>query len=68
MDQQAAFAAAPDGFAELSGTWPPAGATPVDGADHYEALFATGYSYGPAFQGLGAVWRRGATRGRAWWR
>ncbi|MER6693507.1 SDR family NAD(P)-dependent oxidoreductase [Streptomyces minutiscleroticus] len=39
--------------------WPPRGAepVPVDGA--YEDLAALGYDYGPAFQGLRAVWRRG---------
>ncbi|MBQ0852011.1 SDR family NAD(P)-dependent oxidoreductase [Streptomyces sp. BH-SS-21] len=39
--------------------WPPPGATavPVDGA--YEELAAVGYDYGPLFQGLRAVWRRG---------
>ncbi|MCW8101382.1 type I polyketide synthase [Streptomyces tauricus] len=40
-------------------TWPPPGATavPVDGA--YDELAAAGYDYGPLFQGLRAVWRRG---------
>ncbi|MEW2157437.1 type I polyketide synthase [Streptomyces sp. NPDC007189] len=39
--------------------WPPAGAEarPVDEA--YERLTATGLTYGPVFQGLRAVWRRG---------
>ncbi|MBA0052624.1 SDR family NAD(P)-dependent oxidoreductase [Streptomyces sp. AJS327] len=39
--------------------WPPPGAEeiPVDGL--YEHLAATGFGYGPAFQGLRAVWRRG---------
>ncbi|MFF4402836.1 SDR family NAD(P)-dependent oxidoreductase, partial [Streptomyces sp. NPDC001480] len=44
------------GFAEQ---WPPAGAEPVDVTDHYPALAARGYEYGPAFQGLRAAWRRG---------
>ncbi|MFG2843342.1 type I polyketide synthase [Kitasatospora sp. NPDC048296] len=39
--------------------WPPAGATPVAIEDFYTDLVARGYSYGPAFQGLRAVWRRG---------
>ncbi|ORB15344.1 type I polyketide synthase [Mycobacterium noviomagense] len=43
---------------ELS-AWPPPGAAPVDLADCYERLSARGYGYGPAFQGLTAVWRRG---------
>uniref|UniRef100_UPI003C7E9EED type I polyketide synthase n=1 Tax=Streptomyces sp. rh45 TaxID=3028726 RepID=UPI003C7E9EED len=39
--------------------WPPPGAepVPVDGA--YAELAVLGYEYGPAFQGLRAVWRRG---------
>ena len=39
--------------------WPPAGATPVEVAGIYERLAARGYGYGPAFQGLTAMWRRG---------
>ncbi|MFE7071405.1 type I polyketide synthase [Streptomyces sp. NPDC057620] len=39
--------------------WPPEGASalPLDGS--YERLAAVGYDYGPLFQGLRAVWRRG---------
>ncbi|UUY52494.1 SDR family NAD(P)-dependent oxidoreductase (plasmid) [Streptomyces yangpuensis] len=39
--------------------WPPPGAEAVglDGA--YERLFGRGYAYGPVFQGLTALWRRG---------
>ncbi|WP_103759350.1 type I polyketide synthase, partial [Mycobacterium marinum] len=44
--------------AELS-TWPPAGAEAVDIGGLYERLARRGYGYGPAFQGLRAVWRRG---------
>ncbi|MBO0866504.1 MAG: type I polyketide synthase, partial [Mycobacterium sp.] len=44
--------------ADLS-VWPPAGATAVDVADGYERLAACGYGYGPAFQGLTSMWRRG---------
>ncbi len=44
--------------AELS-VWPPEGATPVDVTDGYQRLAARGYQYGPAFQGLTALWRRG---------
>ncbi|KJS57894.1 type I polyketide synthase, partial [Streptomyces rubellomurinus] len=40
--------------------WPPAGAEPVDLDGFYARLAETGYGYGPAFQGLRAVWRRGA--------
>ena len=39
--------------------WPPAGATAVDVTGAYERLAARGYWYGPAFQGLRALWRRG---------
>ncbi|GAB7151975.1 hypothetical protein LRC537489_52450 [Mycobacterium riyadhense] len=41
------------------GVWPPVGAVAVDIADGYARLGARGYEYGPAFQGLRAVWRRG---------
>ncbi|MBE8517268.1 SDR family NAD(P)-dependent oxidoreductase [Amycolatopsis sp. H6(2020)] len=39
--------------------WPPPGAdrVPTDGL--YDQLEALGFTYGPAFHGLGAVWRRG---------
>ncbi|MEU8473386.1 SDR family NAD(P)-dependent oxidoreductase [Streptomyces sp. NPDC029006] len=41
--------------------WPPAGATavPVDTGSVYQGLAERGYEYGPAFQGLRAVWTRG---------
>ncbi|MER6030050.1 SDR family NAD(P)-dependent oxidoreductase, partial [Streptomyces sp. NPDC001851] len=39
--------------------WPPPGATPEPIADAYERLAALGYGYGPAFQGLRALWRAG---------
>ncbi|MEV4976878.1 beta-ketoacyl synthase N-terminal-like domain-containing protein, partial [Streptomyces scopuliridis] len=42
-----------------SGAWPPPGAVPVPVAGAYERLAADGYGYGPVFQGLRAVWRRG---------
>ncbi|WP_443056159.1 SDR family NAD(P)-dependent oxidoreductase, partial [Streptomyces sp. IBSBF 3136] len=37
--------------------WPPPGAEPVDVSDFYERLTREGYGYGPAFQGLRALWR-----------
>nr|AXL06582.1 beta-ketoacyl synthase [uncultured bacterium] len=40
-------------------TWPPRGAEPVDVENFYPDLAERGYGYGPAFQGLRAVWRRG---------
>ncbi|GAA3291265.1 hypothetical protein GCM10020295_07660 [Streptomyces cinereospinus] len=39
--------------------WPPPGATAVDVTAGYAGLAARGYGYGPAFQGVTAVWRRG---------
>ncbi|GBG38638.1 type I polyketide synthase [Mycobacterium montefiorense] len=44
--------------ADLS-VWPPLGAIAVDVADAYEQLNRRGYRYGPAFQGLHAMWRLG---------
>ncbi|MEU8089147.1 SDR family NAD(P)-dependent oxidoreductase [Micromonospora sp. NPDC049101] len=40
--------------------WPPAGAVAIEVSDHYRDLAERGYTYGPAFQGLRAAWRRGA--------
>ncbi|MEU3964755.1 SDR family NAD(P)-dependent oxidoreductase [Streptomyces buecherae] len=45
---------------ELAGTWPPAGADPVDLSEFYDRTTAAGYGYGPAFQGLRAAWRHGS--------
>ncbi len=39
--------------------WPPAGAEAVDLDGLYDRLRDHGYGYGPVFQGLRAVWRRG---------
>ena len=39
--------------------WPPAGAQPVGVADAYDRFADRGFEYGPVFQGLQAVWRRG---------
>ncbi|MET9864481.1 SDR family NAD(P)-dependent oxidoreductase, partial [Streptomyces smyrnaeus] len=36
--------------------WPPAGAEPLDLVGFYERAAASGYGYGPAFQGLRAAW------------
>ena len=44
--------------ADLS-SWPPVGAREVDVTDAYAQLSARGYEYGPTFQGLSAMWRRG---------
>ncbi|MEV5205779.1 type I polyketide synthase, partial [Streptomyces sp. NPDC053720] len=45
----------PDGV----GVWPPVGAVRVDSSGLYGALAVAGYEYGPVFQGVEAVWRRG---------
>nr|AYW76483.1 MjmI [Streptomyces sp.] len=39
--------------------WPPPGAEPVEVDGFYERTAADGFAYGPVFQGLRAVWRRG---------
>ncbi|WP_225840627.1 acyltransferase domain-containing protein, partial [Streptomyces sp. NK08204] len=52
-------AAAPAGETAEPAAWPPAGAQAVGIEDLYERLAAAGLGYGPAFQGLEAVWRRG---------
>ncbi|MDI5943173.1 polyketide synthase dehydratase domain-containing protein, partial [Micromonospora sp. DH15] len=36
--------------------WPPPHARPADLTGFYAGLAADGYAYGPAFQGLRAVW------------
>ncbi|MFF1302869.1 alpha/beta fold hydrolase [Streptomyces sp. NPDC058307] len=49
-----------DGFADLSGAWPPPGAAVLPLDDFYDGLGDRGYAYGPAFRGLRAAWQRGA--------
>ncbi|MEW2118305.1 SDR family NAD(P)-dependent oxidoreductase [Streptomyces sp. NPDC005474] len=51
-------AAVPDADEDLV-SWPPAGAEAENLDGVYDRLAALGYDYGPAFQGLRAVWRRG---------
>lgn len=41
------------------GEWPPPGARRLPSDDYYAAMDAAGYTYGPAFQSLRAVWARG---------
>uniref|UniRef100_UPI00131D7331 SDR family NAD(P)-dependent oxidoreductase n=1 Tax=Amycolatopsis anabasis TaxID=1840409 RepID=UPI00131D7331 len=47
------------GGAEELTEWPPAGATALPAEGLYDRLAATGFHYGPTFQGLRAAWRRG---------
>ncbi|MFD7507384.1 type I polyketide synthase, partial [Streptomyces sp. NPDC059850] len=49
-----------DDAAVLGGVWPPAGAEPLETEGFYARVAASGYVYGPSFQGLRAVWRDGA--------
>ncbi|WP_454199302.1 type I polyketide synthase [Nocardia sp. Marseille-Q1738] len=51
-----------DGSADNSAMefWPPAGAGQgLDIAEYYQVFTALGYQYGPTFQGMKNVWRRG---------
>ncbi|MDT3400718.1 SDR family NAD(P)-dependent oxidoreductase, partial [Streptomyces sp. B1866] len=50
---------APEENVLADGVWPPVGAEPVGIGDRYEVLAGLGFGYGPAFQGLRSVWRRG---------
>ncbi|ONM46027.1 hypothetical protein B0T44_23195 [Nocardia donostiensis] len=45
--------------ADAQQAWPPVGAVPVPVVDLYDRMAEAGYGYGPRFQGLRAVWRRG---------
>ncbi|MEU3619134.1 thioester reductase domain-containing protein, partial [Streptomyces sp. NPDC006872] len=45
--------------AVLLDAWPPPDATPAPLDDFYQRLEEKGYSHGPAFQGLRAMWQRG---------
>jgi acyl transferase domain-containing protein len=51
-------ARAPEPESDLT-VWPPEGAQEVEIGDVYGDLRGRGYDYGPAFQGLTALWRRG---------
>jgi rifamycin polyketide synthase modules 4, 5 and 6 len=53
------LSATPTGGTDFDFTaWPPQDAEPVEVGDFYAGLADRGYAYGPAFQGLRAVWRR----------
>ncbi len=45
--------------ASLEGEWPPVGAEATGAEGVYDGLAGVGLEYGPAFQGLHGVWRRG---------
>ncbi|MGC3005647.1 polyketide synthase dehydratase domain-containing protein, partial [Streptomyces sp. G35A] len=49
-----------EGFAELA-QWPVAGAEQVSLEGFYEDFAARGLVYGPVFQGLRELWRKGNT-------
>ncbi|MGR3939643.1 acyltransferase domain-containing protein, partial [Streptomyces sp. BRA346] len=49
-----------DDATAMTGAWPPAGAEPLETEGFYERVAASGYAYGPSFQGLRAVWQDGA--------
>uniref|UniRef100_UPI0022B92EED type I polyketide synthase n=2 Tax=Streptomyces sp. RPT161 TaxID=3015993 RepID=UPI0022B92EED len=51
-------AGAPQAAFELA-EWPPQGAQPIEVDGLYDGLAASGFGYGPVFQGLKAAWRRG---------
>ncbi|NUP00348.1 MAG: acyltransferase domain-containing protein, partial [Nonomuraea sp.] len=53
------LAAEPLAPAEVNASWPPLDAVAVDIEGAYDRFAAHGYNYGPAFQGLRALWRRG---------
>jgi acyl transferase domain-containing protein/short-subunit dehydrogenase/acyl carrier protein len=40
-------------------SWPPEDAQPVELASLYDRLLALGFAYGPAFQGVVGIWKRG---------
>ncbi|MEH1101799.1 SDR family NAD(P)-dependent oxidoreductase [Micromonospora sp. CPCC 205561] len=48
-----------DRAAAPAGVWPPEGAEAVDTGDLYDRFASLDVTYGPAFGGLGTVWRRG---------
>ncbi|MFC8709537.1 SDR family NAD(P)-dependent oxidoreductase [Streptomyces sp. NPDC057197] len=50
---------AEDAEADGPKPWPPPGAEPLALDGLYDRFAAAGFSYGPAFQGLHAAWRRG---------
>nr|CUW01177.1 Type I polyketide synthase [Streptomyces caniferus] len=56
---QGTLTAAPPNAPETLRSWPPEGAEPVEAGEWYDAFAEAGFAYGPAFQGLGSVWRRG---------
>ncbi|WSK75492.1 SDR family NAD(P)-dependent oxidoreductase [Amycolatopsis sp. NBC_01286] len=55
----AGFLVAEEPAATGLGEWPPSGAEPVGTSGFYDTLAGRGYTYGPAFRGVTAAWRRG---------
>ncbi|MEU3985444.1 type I polyketide synthase [Streptomyces sp. NPDC026672] len=58
LTPEAPAAATASTAADLA-VWPPQGAETVAEGGHYERFTEAGFAYGPSFQGLGPVWRRG---------
>ncbi|MFE5586383.1 SDR family NAD(P)-dependent oxidoreductase [Kitasatospora sp. NPDC056531] len=50
----------PEAAEEAAEPWPPVDAEAVDTAGLYDRMAQAGYQYGPEFQGLTALWRRGS--------
>ncbi|WP_158854213.1 type I polyketide synthase, partial [Streptomyces sp. NRRL F-5650] len=44
--------------AAMTETWPPAGSARIDVDDFYATMAEAGFTYGPVFQGLRALWTR----------
>ncbi|MFI7455782.1 acyltransferase domain-containing protein, partial [Nonomuraea sp. NPDC049714] len=59
LGHPAVLATAEDMDGAQPGSWPPVGAVVQDLEGFYPALAAAGLSYGPLFQGVRKVWRRG---------
>jgi acyl transferase domain-containing protein len=54
--QERSGAGAGGRISDLSGDWPPAGASPVPVEGLYDRLADVGFEYGPSFQGVRAAW------------
>ncbi len=59
LNAAGALSPEPGSAPEPLGIWPPEGAEPLELEHVYDVLAEHGLEYGPAFQGLDAVWRLG---------